>query len=307
MDFKFYTRKKQMKILIIGLPYFAQKLQKELSSYDKDNAYIFLNTHYKKTDKIKYLLHLINTDIIYIHGGLICCSELIDIALKFNKRIIMNWAGSDVLKAKEILYKKNYNYINNIEHYCVAPWLQEELKDININAKLLDITVAPNYKKKLSKTFKELSVLSYISKDKPMFYGIDIIIKLANYFPNIKFRIAGIKHHNEIPTNLTLLGWIDMEEEYIKNPIFIRTPKHDGMPFSVIEALSYGRVVFYNHKVPFVNYFQNFEDLKNQFQKVVDDFEQGKLTINYEAIEYVKKEFNKEKILNNLIKVFNEK
>lgn len=298
-----------MKVLIIGLPYFAQKLQKQLSEYDKNNTYIFLNTHYNKLDKLKYIFHLINTDVIYIHGGLICCSGLIDIALKLNKKIIMNWAGSDVLKAKEMKKrgKINFNYVNKIKHFCETLWIQKELKEIGINADILPIAFCDvkNIKFKFPDKF---TVLSYIGKNRPSFYGIETIIKLAKEFPQVNFKIVGLNYCENIPKNINLLGWVEnMDNEYKNCVIYIRMPKHDGLGASVIEALSYGRIVFRNYQFPYVNYFKNYEDLKSQFQKVIADFNNGKLTINQDGIDFVRREFNKEKVLSNLIKVFNEK
>jgi hypothetical protein len=300
-----------MKVLLIGLPYFVRKLQKELSEYDKNNTYVFLNTQYNKLDKLKFLFHLINTDIIYIHGGLICCSELIDIALKLNKRIIMNWAGSDVLWAKKIQMNgnRNFDYINKIKHFAETIWIKNELKELGINVvSLLPITFC-EIKEEVYTFPKKFVVLTYISQERPYFYGIDTILKLARDFPDIDFRIAGIDSFDkEIPKNIKFLGWVgNMKEEYKKCVVYIRMPKHDGLGATVIEALSYGRIVFRNYKFPYVNYFKDYDDLKKQLKKFIEDFNKGKLTINYEAINYVKKKFNKEKILSNIIKVFNEK
>lgn len=153
-----------------------------------------------------------------------------------------------------------------------------------------------------------LKVLVYIGKDKPEFYGIQQIIKLAKDFSSVEFRIVGLQEYKNIPENMTLLGWVpNIEKEYEQCLVFIRIPEHDGSPFSVIEALSYGRIVFYNRKLPYVNYVNSYEELKVQLTKVIEDFKNGELSINYNAINYIKKEFNREKILNNLIKVFNEK
>ncbi len=74
------------------------------------------------------------------------------------------------------------------------------------------------------------------------------------------------------------------------------------MPFTVLEALSYGRIVFYNHDVPYVNYFKSYNELKIQLSKKIEEFYNEKIKINYDAIKFIETEFNEEKVLNNLIK-----
>lgn len=291
-----------MKIIITGMPYFAKKMQKQLSAFDKDNTYIYLNTFYSKIDKLKYIFYLINADVVYMHGGSICCSGVINLALKFNKRVIVNWAGTDVLTAlNQVEFKKNYT--NRIEHYCVAPWLLKELKTIGVNAKILDITVIQN-KNEIYELPKTLTFLSYVGKDRPIFYGINTLIKLAKDFPNINFRVSGIEEYSNIPKNMKLLGWIDMDQEYKNALVYIRAPEHDGMPFSVLEALSYGKIVFYNYEFRYTNFFKDYSDLKQQLAKTIDDFYEGKLSINQEAIDYVQTEFSEDKVLGQLVKVF---
>jgi len=92
-----------MKIIITGMPYFAKKLQQQLSSYDTKNSYLFLDTLYKKIDKIKYIFHILNSDVLYIIGGSVSNSGTIDLALKLNKKIILHWAGTDVLEASKVV------------------------------------------------------------------------------------------------------------------------------------------------------------------------------------------------------------
>ena len=104
---------------------------------------------------------------------------------------------------------------------------------------------------------------------------------------------------------MKLLGWVDMDREYQECMVYIRAPEHDGLAFSVLEALSYGRVVFRNYQFDYVNYFKDYEDLKKQMRVVIKDFHNNRLTINNDAIEFVNREFSKEKVLGNLIKIFN--
>lgn len=295
-----------MKIIITGMPYFAKKIYKFLSDYDKSNTYLYLNTFYSYLDKIKYLINILSSDVIYIIGGAVNNSKVIDIALLLNKKIIMHWAGSDVLYAKKNIQdnKFNYKYIKNIVHLCEVNWIQEELKNIGIKAKVSPIMICENEYKEDYLLPKKFIVLSYIGKDRPKFYGIDTIYQLAIDFPDIEFRIAGLEYYKDAPKNIKFLGWTNMDEEYKKCVVYIRTPKHDGLAYSVLEALSYGRIVLRNYKFPNTIFFSNYNDLKNKLNKLIMEFEKDNLNINTEGIKYVRDNYNKTKVLNSLIKIF---
>jgi glycosyltransferase involved in cell wall biosynthesis len=297
-----------VKIIITGMPYFAKKLHQQLKRYDKKNTYIYLNTFYKKLDKFKFLWNIFTTDIVFMHGGSIEGSNVIDLTLFLKKKMIIVWAGSDVINEIEKFNNNKYksSYIDKVCHLCETEWIKEELKVMGVDAKIQATMIYHKKKTNLKKlSFPDkFSVLTYISKDRPKFYGIDIVVKLANDFPNIEFKIAGLQEYDDLPSNITLLGWVDMNKEYQKCVVYIRTPSHDGLGFSVIEALSYGRVVFRNYDFSYVNYFEGYEDLKNQFQKTIDSFNDKKLKLNVDGMSFVRKEFSEKKVLGNLIEIF---
>ena len=260
-----------MKIIITGMPYFANKIYNQLKSYDEDSNYIYLNTFYSKIDKLKYIFHILNSDIQYIVGGSVSGSGAIDLALKLNKKIVLHWVGTDVLEASKIVNNNLHDnrYINNTIHLCETVWIQEELDSIGVKAIIAPMMIYDKTKYQNLEMPNKFKVLSYIGKDRPEFYGIQILIKLANDFPNIEFRVAGLEKYNNLPSNLKLLGWVDMDKEYQKCMVYIRAPEHDGLAFSVLEALSYGRIVFYNYKFDYINYFKDYEDLKEQMKIVI--------------------------------------
>jgi glycosyltransferase involved in cell wall biosynthesis len=298
-----------MKIAIIGNSHFGPILTKQLSEFDKNNSYSFYDTNGKKLDKIKFALNLPFTDVVYSLSASISGGGALNLALKFKKRIVQHFIGSDVLSAIEDFKnnKINQELVTRSQYLVVSLWLKDELKEIGIETTLTHHNLFKKFVTVKESNF--FSVLTYIPKQNPKFYGIDEFIKLANDFPNIEFKVAGIDSYKNLPSNIKCLGWINMMEELQHSTVFIRNTKHDGFPFSIVEALSLGKIVFFrNYKYPFVNSFKDYNDLKNQFVKIIDDFENNTLKINYEAIEYVKENFNEEKILKGLIKVLrNEK
>lgn len=290
-----------MNIAIIGNDHFGKILAKQLNDFDKNNSYNFYNTSEKVVDKIKFLLHILSIDVVYSIGGSIRAGGALAVALKFNKKILQHFIGSDVLTAIEG-FKNNRvdtKLIKSTTYLCEVDWIEEELQEINVDAKVQALMVYENYLE--PKEFQDFSVLTYMGKGKEKFYGIDDCIQLAKDFPEIYFKIAGIDSYQNLPKNIECLGWIDMQKEMQKNSLFIRNAKHDGLGFTVIEALASGRVVFYNYDFPYVNHFKNYKELKEKFDLKYQEFQGAKLNIDYEAIEFVNKNFNRDKVLSSLV------
>lgn len=293
-----------MKIIIVGMPYFASKLKLQFEKYDLNNTYIFLDTFYKKKDKLKYIYHITNADLLYMIGGGVNNSKTIDIALLLKKTIVLHWSGTDVLKAAEEILSNRHNpkYINKIIHLCEVDWIKEELLELGIQAKILPRTTFETPRHYQINRSTELKVLLYINKARPLFYGIDNLIYLAKDFPHVEFRVAGIDDYPDIPSNIQLLGWLkSMNKEYEYCSVYIRMPKHDGIAYSVIEALGYGKIVLRNKKFPFCQDFNSYPDLKQKFESIVMKFHQKYIPPNLLAIDFITSEFNEENVINNLV------
>ena len=120
-----------MRILLVGLPYFTERLYHDLVAFDKENKYYRLDTYYSKKDRLKALLLIPFIDVVYSINGTLGKSRAINLALKKKKRVMMTWVGTDVSKAK-LLANVNQSFVRNVEHYCEVDWIQEELKELNI-------------------------------------------------------------------------------------------------------------------------------------------------------------------------------
>jgi len=294
-----------MNIAIIGNSHFGAILTEQLNRFDKNNSYKFYNTNEKIVDKIKFALHILNIDIVYSVSGSIRAGGALALVFKFNKKIVQHFIGSDVLTAIED-FKNNKidkKLIKKSKYFCEVDWIKEELQDINVNAKVQAIMVYENFI--TPQNFDDFSVLTYMGKGKEKFYGIDNFIQLAKDFPELNFKIAGIDGYPNLPNNIKCLGWIDMQKEMQKNSIFIRNAKHDGLGFTVIEALALGRVVFYNYEFPYVNSFKSYKELREKFEIKYQEFKDSKLDIDYEAIDFVKENFNRDRVLSSLVKELN--
>ena len=218
------------------------------------------------------------------------------------KKAICHWVGTDVLLA---ISKKRYKYliksINSFVdmHLAGSETLIEELKNIGIEASLMPLI--PKTINVFVKPFpKKFRVLSYIPDERADFYGEPIIDKLAKEFPKVEFLIVGGKGAKEKkPSNIKYLGWKNMASIYPKVNVLLRVPKHDGLSLMVLEALAYGRQVIYSNKFPYCHYCKNYKEIKETLKSIIKN-----PLVNYEGINYVRKNYNSDKIIQKLITIY---
>jgi len=299
-----------MKIIVTGLPYFSKRLVDNLNKFDKKNNYYFFNTYYSKKDQLKYLFHLPKSNLVISFNGAYSKSKSLDMAIMLKKPIMMQWHGSDVLLAKEATQNRTIlsKYIDYASHFTDATWLQDELKTIKINSKILPFKFVENKETNTSK-FKTLDVMSYLAEGDEEFYGINTIINLAKHFPHTSFHIVGTLGINfETPKNVKFYGWINkkkMDELRQIHPIFIRLTQHDGYSLSVMEALANGNEVIWNNPHSQCNFVSNKKDivplLKNIQQKLIENNN----SLNKSNINWVKDNLQKEKVLTNFVNQIN--
>ena len=296
-----------MKIIFSGVPLFSKELKISFENKDKINRYLYLNIKTNLLNRIRFYFHILTADILFVNYVDSDYMRSVDFALFLRKKVILSWIGTDVLNATPLIKQKlfNKNYINKTFHTTNSTWLQEELSDINIKAKYLTIFIYKNKYRDITMPNKFI-VLTYIAKGREVFYGIDTIIRLAKDLSHIEFNIAGIDKYPNIPSNINLLGWVDMDKEYEKSIVYIRCPEHDGESHSILDALSYGKVVFYNKNYPFVNYIDDYDNLKQGIEDTLLQYTSNKLIPNYKAIEYIKDRYNFDKVYKEYMNLFNE-
>lgn len=300
-----------MKILIGGLPFFSKKLVDSLSEFDKNNTYTYLDPNISFWSKIRTVLKFLNFDLVYFVWGTVETNKLTDVALFLKKKVVMHWIGSDVTIAVD--YHKDHSikkrYLENITHLCEVPWIQEELSQIGVYAGIAQIVTFTDKVSDLKQLPEKFSILSYASKGKEEFYGIDKLIKLANDFPLIEIRIAGIENYfKPTPENIIFLGWInDMARQYRNCVLYLRLPEHDGLAFSVIEALANGRYVGYSCNFENTIFINNYEKLKDVVQNLYNEFSNKSLSVNLKGVEFIEDNYNRVTVLGKLIGIFRQK
>lgn len=295
---------KRLKVLIVGLPLFAERLQKDLSSFDKENTYYWLNTYYNKLDKIKARLLIPTVDVVYSINGTLGKSRVFDLALKKNKKLMMTWVGTDVTKSKQIA-NPSLDYLNKAYHFCEVSWIQEELRDMNIEARILNFF---NFTKDIPYVFpsnKTLSILSYVASGREEYYGYSKLMAVAKAHPDVNFTIVGSEGLDDVLDNVSFLGWVDnMPELMDKHHACARLVEHDGLSGFVLESLLKARQVIYSEPLNFTLRAQNKDTLIEKIEFLKNQLKSGTSLENKEGRDFVQTTFNREKILGELIQEF---
>ena len=294
-----------MKVLIIGLPLFAKKLAADLNAFDGANTYVACDTYYSYFGKLKFLLHLPSTDIVHSINGTNYGSKVFELALKTNRKLMIHWVGTDVLKSTKNLENNqvNQDFVDKASHFSEPQWLKDELVQIGIKARLLTFTTLETDKDYKREKPTEFSVLSYIGNNREEFYGINNLLKLANDFPSTTFNIVGttLKEYT-VPENVNMLGWVhNIHELYQENILYIRLTEHDGLSSSILEAMSLGCHIIWTCKFPHAYHFAEYTELSEHFHTLIEQFEQGKLQGNLQGMDYISENFDKRKVLEGLV------
>lgn len=299
---------KRLKVIIVGLPLFSERLATNLSKYDKKNSYIYLNTYYSKWDKIRARFLIPSADLVYSINGSLMTSRVFDLALAKNVPLIMNWVGTDVLKSAEAKRKgiHRQDYIEKAIHYCEVDWIRMELNELGVKAEIVNFAV---FDKKFEPRIpqNEFTVLAYIPSERSDFYGLGEFVKMATGHPEIRFLIAGgnESEFGTLPDNVKALGWVkDMDTAFDESHVCVRYPEHDGLSNFILEAMARGKEVLYKYNFEHCWHCPDTATLIKTLGTLKKRFDEGKWEVNQKALKFIEDNFNEEVILGGLVKRF---
>lgn len=296
-----------MRVVIVGLPLFAERLASALGDYDPENTFIHLDTYYRKADQLKALWHIRRADCIVSINGSIVTSRVFDLAFKKNVPLIMNWVGTDVLKSTKAFKEGNFNqhYIDKATHFCEVGWIQDELKEIGINADVVNFA-AFRKKFELKKVeSQQLTVLSYIPNKRSDFYGMPTMIRMAEQLPSVQFLIVGTEgsEYQPLPSNLKALGWVEnMDDIYDQTHLCVRFTEHDGLSNFILESLARGKQVIYRNPFDHCKHCPDEEQVLGQIQEFETALKNGSDLLNPEGAQFIRDQFNVKVILGGFLK-----
>jgi len=243
------------------------------------------------------IIHYIFSPLVTL-GGLRTVKAL----KKMKKKIIVHWIGTDILNAttkfKSRFIIKRYKGLVDA-HLTHSSRMVKELGTIGISCRELPL---PNFGLyELQELSPGKKVLVYLPDSAEDFFGKSIIDKVIDSFPDVHFMILpnSGNSYSDRP-NVTCMSWAkEMEKIYLDTRVFIRLPAHDGLPSSVIEALSMGRYVIYSHDFPHCERADSAEEVIMKLPKLL-----GSSFTNIEGSKYVHSKYDKNKLKSQLIELY---
>ena len=217
------------------------------------------------------------------------------IILILGRKVILHFIGSDVLmvtKSKSKQLKTKLFMFLGAEILVVHKNLKNELNEVGIDSKVLEFVnrKIEEYPEIIPKKF---SVLVYVPEGKEKFYNLKIIEETAKIFNEIKFHIFP---YNSKFLLKNMIAEKPVEHNKVielinKHKLFVRIPKHDGLPNTMIEALLCARYVVWSFEHPFVYKANSVDELSEVIKEV-----KKKSELNIEGKKYVLKNYNTETI-----------
>lgn len=212
---------------------------------------------------VKFLMAIKKYDILHAHMGSLPSfyrkSVFIYCAKKLNKKIIIHLHGGDFQnfyqpKSSIILkkcIKKIFGYADKVIALS-ASWqefLSTFVESNKIEVIYNGVPVPTNFTKNYHET--QMLFLGRVVREKGIFDLLDIMPEIAVRYPEVKLIIGGegdllqlqkvIQQHH-LHDNVVLTGWVTgaKKEKYLEeSTIFILPSYNEGLPMSLLEAMSY--------------------------------------------------------------------
>lgn len=254
-------------------------------------------------------------DLVHIHmssrASFYRKAIFIKLAKKYNKKIIIHMHGSEFAKfyndecniQKQKYIKQIFGYADKVialsEEWEIflSKICSREKIEVVYNSVILPQKMEKNYSQ------KSILFLGRLGKRKGTYDLLEVIPKVLKKHPSAKFYLGGdgdlekvskICQEKGIEKNVYILGWIkgnDKIELLNSCNIYILPSYNEGMPMSLLEAMSYGNAVIstYVGGIPKV--------IKNNFNGLL--FEAGSTEEMYECIDSILSDECHRKMLGN--------
>lgn len=286
---------------------------------------------------IKFLIMIRDRKIIHIHmasyGSFMRKSILINIAYFFKKNIVIHVHGAEFhifYEKSNDKYKKYISKTLDKARFIIA--LSDEWKIRLSKITKASIVVMYNSVNVPEKNIytgegNNITFIGRMDERKGVYDLLDVAKEIGKLHSNIKILLCGdgdvekvrkIVKSNEI-TNVEVLGWINKQkkEEVLRTAIINILPSYnEGMPMSILEAMSFGvptiatnvggiPEVIVNNENGFLIIPGDKESMLREIDKLITEADVRK-RISRKSYETVNEKFNFSIQMVNLIKLYKE-
>jgi len=184
----------------------------------------------------------------------------LDAAYRPGIRGFMYWIGTDVMKqtartAAGAVSEREQHVLGRLRHLACAPHLQRELKEIGIPSQLA--IVPPRFDTADASPVplpERFTVMAYIPDESADFYGGPSFVEAARALPDVRFMVIRGQGAwvDNAPPNVEFLGMLEgasLRRAYQDSTLVVRMTLYDGLPNTVLEALSHARYVAWTYRM----------------------------------------------------------
>ena len=299
-------------IAVGGLPLFGRRLARLLDGPGWSVRYLETRA-WQPVAALRALRQAAAADLVYLVGGQVgrfSRPHLLRLALR--TPVVMHWAGTDVLHARQAWAagRATAALVRGVRHWAGAPWFVEELRPLGIEARWLPHSSvdAPATLPPLPGPALPFTVLTYLRRGREAFYGGAAVLQLARALPEVQVLVTGTESLPwDAPPNVRCTGWVEeMVPLYARSHVLVRLPEHDGLSFTVQEALAHGRYAVWRYPFPGALQAQSVEAAVAAVRDLCQRHLRGELPLNEAGAAHVRERFSRERIRADLLAGFRD-
>jgi|SRR5579872_344170 len=291
---------------VIGFDHHVSAFCKNVNS--REAGWRFRGYPNSQSGILRALFSLRSSDALIAFGGPAPHRILVEAARKLHVPIFVIWAGSDVSKAIQSPLAMSHMQRDPFVHIAIAPWLVSELSTVGISADFIRVIgVKPQEGATITRQVKR--VITYLPAPRRDFYGRKHVYEVARSLPHWEFVCLGPGGKDiDAPPNIVFTGWVSNVNSFLdKSTVLLRVPEHDGMSLIVLEALSRGRYVCWNHPLPGVRLVNKPDETTQFLLSLEDKIDANQLDINRPGLEFISRDYEANKVVDSFLEYLGRK
>ena len=218
---------------------------------------------------------------------------------------VVHLIGTDLLQMSDLSRNQLgvfQHFLNNKYDHTFTEFepTQKEAKSLGLNTSIL--ALPPRKFFEPDPFPKDFTVAVYAPPINQALYNLDLMEKVAKKLPKVKFKFFGGQRIAR-DGNIDYVGYVNDMSEFIKDcSCLMRITTHDGLPQAVLEFLSAGRRVIFNHDFKYVNTANKQLSVDALVKAIKEEMGQG---LNEEASKWIRKNFSHEKFKEKVYSLMN--